>query len=162
MGPGFTQPLTEMSTKNLPDVKARPALKTASPSEGWLSKRRWIHDVSRPYSRPQPVTETGVLFTWALIFSCCFYRKGRGQNSRLVHSKWRRQIRCTQERVAMFFSILQSLSQRRIWSALETACVLLRNNSYSPHIAVNLSSRRKLSMGVRELGILFCMNCQVP
>jgi hypothetical protein len=68
MAPGLTQPLTEMSTRNLPGGKARIAHKpdnlTASVSQ--VSRKHGSLDVSQPYGPPQPVTGIALYLYHAL------------------------------------------------------------------------------------------------
>jgi hypothetical protein len=65
MALGLIQPLTEMSTRNLPGGKGRPARKadnfTVSVSQ--LSRKCGTLDISQLYGPPRPVTGIAVFFS---------------------------------------------------------------------------------------------------
>jgi hypothetical protein len=76
MAPGSTQPLTEMSTRNLPGGKGR--LTTSPPSMSRLSRKCGILDVSQPYGPSRPVT--GIVLPFTLSQARNQHEVGNKQN----------------------------------------------------------------------------------
>jgi hypothetical protein len=64
MALGSSQPLREMSIRNLPGGKRRPARETNNllPSVSRLTRKYGSLDVSRPYGSAWPVTGLALLF----------------------------------------------------------------------------------------------------
>jgi hypothetical protein len=64
MALGSTQPLTEMSTRNLAGVQGGRRIRSSSspPSMSWLTRKYWSLKISKPYGSPRPVTGIALHF----------------------------------------------------------------------------------------------------
>jgi hypothetical protein len=81
---GSTQPVTEMSTRNLPGGKER----TAQPSVSRLPRKYRILDLSEPYGLPRPVAGIvlpSCLFYWTWKLISVFTRARTARWTKSIH-----------------------------------------------------------------------------
>jgi hypothetical protein len=75
MALGWTQPLTELSTRNFPGDEGRPALKADSlTTVSRLYRKCWSLDISQPYGSSRPVTGIALPFLSLFVYQnlkCC-------------------------------------------------------------------------------------------
>jgi hypothetical protein len=90
MALGLTQPLIEMSTRNLPGGKGSPriSLITSLPSVSWLSRKYASLDISQPYESPWPVSRDSITFLTQKLIFCHLWWPLEG-TVHLWNSLWR-------------------------------------------------------------------------